>query len=306
MDFGGYGSLLERTAPAHHPLGAGESAWLAWRLDPLVVVPAVLLAVLYARGLLCWSERSRRHAPWQTLLFYVGLATLVLAVVSPLDALAEHHFSMHMIQHELLIAVGVPLLLLGAPTTPLLRGLPRPVRRNVVRPIARATAARWAYSGLTHPLVALALFTVALWIWHLAPDWYDAATRQQPLHVVQHATFVATDLLFWWNVIDPAPLHSRMGYLVRIVYVMVAGTAQSVLAALITMADRPLYRIYVEARPILDITPLRDQELGGLIMWIPGQMMNLLVVAALFGVWAVRSEREQRARERAAYADGGR
>jgi cytochrome c oxidase assembly factor CtaG len=293
---------LAQPAP-HDTLAAEEAVWAAWTPDPLVLVPAALLAFLYLRGLRRWRGRSREHAWWQTACFFLGLATLVLAVVSPLDRLAEHHFSMHMVQHELLIAVGVPVLLLGAPTTPVLRGLPRWARRLAARPLAPRGRASLAWRLLTQPLVALVVSSAVLVAWHLVPGWYDAAVRHDGLHALQHSSFVATGLLFWWNVIDPKPLHAPLGYLLRMGYVLVAGTVQSVLAAMITMSDQLLYPVYGDARRILPIEPLTDQEVGGLIMWVPGQLLNLLVVAALFAVWAQRSERAQQEAEARALAE---
>jgi putative membrane protein len=132
-----------------------------------------------------------------------------------------------------------------------------------------------------------------LWAWHLAPGWYDAAVRNDNLHYVEHLSFGATAWLFWWNVIDPAPLHARMGYLLRIVYLIAAGTAESVLAAFITLAVEPFYAVYVHAQPIVSISPMDDQELGGLIMWVPGQLLNLAAVGIVFAVWFAQSERQQ-------------
>ncbi|MSQ36336.1 MAG: cytochrome c oxidase assembly protein [Dehalococcoidia bacterium] len=300
----GYALALALTgggAPAHDALGADERLWTAWSLDPFVLIPAGLLALLYVRGLRRWrGGRAGSHHWWQTAYFALGLGTLVLALVSPLDRLAEHHFSMHMVQHLLLIAVGTPLLLLGAPTTPVLRGLPRWARRLAARPLAPHGRASVVWRTLTQPLVALVLANAALIAWHLVPGWYDAAVRDDGIHALEHATFTGAALLFWWNVIDPRPLHAPLGYLARMGYVLVAGTAQSVIAALITLADYTLYPVYEDVRLILPIEPRADQELGGLIMWIPGQALNLIVLAALFGVWAVRSELAQQEAEQRA------
>ncbi len=304
----GPGYALSQTvmggAPAHDALGADEQLWTAWSLDPFVLIPAGLLALLYVRGLRRWrGGRAESHRWWQTACFFLGLGTIVLALVSPLDRLTEHHFSMHMVQHLLLIAVGVPLLLVGAPTTPVLRGLPRWARRLAARPLAPHGRASIVWRALTQPLVALLLANATLIAWHLVPGWYDAAVRDDGIHALEHGTFIATALLFWWNVIDPRPLHAPLGYLGRMGYVLVNGTIQSVLATLITLADYTLYPVYEDVRLILPIGPRADQELGGLIMWIPGQALNLTVLAALFGVWAMRSELAQQEADRRALAE---
>jgi putative membrane protein len=287
-------SLTTVSGPAHD-LPGGDAIWRSWPFEPLMLLPVVLMGVWYAAGLRSWPERSREHPRWRTMLFYLGLATMVLAVNSPLHMLSERHFSMHMVQHMLLVMLAAPLVLLGAPTTPVLRGMPRWLRLGVVRPLSADRLARGAFRLLVHPLVALVTFTAALWAWHLAPGWYEAATTDEGIHRLQHMTFVVTAFQFWWSVIDPAPLHSSLGYLMRMVYLVVQGTAQSILGAFITLVDRPLYEHYVQATPILSISPMSDQQLGGLIMWVaPGSMVNLAAIGVLFATWYVQGERRQR------------
>jgi putative membrane protein len=290
------------TAPAH-PLAPDSPYWRVWPIEPLFLAPVVLAGVLYAVGLRRWRPRSRAHPWWRTALFYLGLLTMVGAVDTPLHALAEHHFSAHMVQHLLVMTVGVPLVLLGAPTTPVLRGMPRVLRRQVLTPLAADPLVRGVWRGVTHPLSALLVFTVVMVAWHLVPGWYDRATEDAGIHELQHISFVVAAGLYWWNLIDPAPLHAPLGYLMRIIYVVAQGTVQSLIAAFITLADHPLYHFYERATPVFQISPIDDQELGGLIMWVPGQMLDLIVVGVLFAVWWSQAERGQReADERSAAA----
>jgi cytochrome c oxidase assembly factor CtaG len=303
------GQLTSASTAAHDAIREGHPVWTAWTLDLPVMVPALIVGFFYARGLTQWKDRHRQHPAWRVACYYLGLATLVLSIVSPLDSLGAHHFFMHMIQHELIMLVAIPLALLGAPTTPVLRGMPKWLRLGVVAGVASDSIARAIWRFLTQPLIALALYTGVLIAWHLVPEWYDAAVRNPNVHYVQHISFAATAFLFWWNVIDPAPLRASMGYLLRMAYVVAATTAQSVIAALLTLSTRPLYDVYETARPIFHLSPLSDQELGGLIMWVPGQMLHLIVIGVLFGVWAVQSERRQQeleAREDEALARQGR
>ena len=285
--------LAGLVAPAHDSIREGHEWWTGWTLDLPVIVPSVVAGLLYARGLRRWPDRSREHSMWQAALYYGGLVTIVLSLVSPIDALGAHHFFMHMVQHVLFLMLGLPVVLLGAPTTPVLRGLPRWVRLGAVAGLAGDPLLRAVWRGLTQPLVAFGLFTGTLWAWHLAPGWYDAAVRDDNIHYVEHLTFGATAWLFWWNVIDPAPLRASMGYLLRIVYLIAAGTAESVLAAFITLAEKPFYAAYIEARPIVAISTIDDQQLGGLIMWVPGQLLNLAAIGVLFAVWFAQAERQQ-------------
>ena len=175
-----------------------------------------------------------------------------------------------------------------------LRGLPRLVRRNVFAPLASDPLVRRAFGWVTHPMIALVVSSVVLVAWHAVPGWYDLAAANPNVHEVQHLSFLVTSGLFWWNVIDPAPLHARLGYLLRIVYMVAQGTVSSVLAAFISLADRPLYQFYVHAQPVFPISVMDDQQLGGLLMWIPGQTIDLVVIGVLFGVWWQQMERRQR------------
>ena len=293
LDF--VGRLTAGTLPAHDAIAAGERWWTQWQLDLELLVPVLLLGVLYVRGLHRWHDRSRPHPWWQTASYFCGLAIVVLSQASPLGSLSHHHFSMHMIQHELTIMLAAPLILLGAPTTPVLRGLPRAVRHRIVRPLARSRIVYGVFRTITHPLVAAAFFISVLWAWHLAPGWYNTALTNEPIHDIQHASFMAAGLLFWWNIIDPAPRRSRMSYLLRMAFLFAISTPKHFLGAIIVFADRELFTGYQNTRLIFEIERMNDQALGGLIMWVPSQMMMLVSIGIVFAVWAHKSELRQRA-----------
>ncbi len=288
--------LGEAAVRAHAGQEDVASVWSAWSFDLPLLVPVALAGFLYLRGMRRGPGRARRHPRWHTVSYFAGLATLVLALQSPLDYLGAHHFTFHMMQHELLLMVATPLILLGAPTTPLLRGLP-PVGRHVVRRLAGSPAVRALYGVVTHPVVAVAFLTVMLWAWHLIPGWYETALRDELVHDLQHSSYVVAGALFWWAVIDPAPLRSRLPYVVRIAYIFIGSTPKHFLGALITFTGEPLYDVYVAARPIVGISPETDQEIAGLLMWAPSQMMHLIAMAIVFFVWANRAERDQRERD---------
>ena len=291
--------LLAATTPAHAGHEHAGSLWASWSVDPEVLIPVGLAALIYLIGLTRWTDRHRAHQWWRTTCYLGGLATLVLAVESPLDLLGERHFMFHMVQHELLLMMAAPLILLGAPTTPMLRGMPRWLRLGVVRPLAGRRAVRRLYRLVTHPLLAVGLLTMMLWAWHLAPGWYDAALRHDIVHDLQHGSYAVAGVLFWWNVIDPAPLRARMAYPLRMAYLLIGGTPKHFLAALITFSSEPLYGAYAEVEPIVALGLLEDQAIGGLIMWAPSQMMHLVAAAAVFFVWAHASEQEDRERQQA-------
>ena len=215
--------LLEALPIAHDLIGDEKGIWEAWNFDPEFIIPIVLLGVVYANGLRRWTDRTRAHPWWRTALYYSGLLVLLLSVESPLDRLGEHHFSMHMIQHEMVVMAAAPLLLLGAPTTPMLRGMPRWLRLGVVRRLAKRDEVRWTYRQVTHPLLAVVVISATFWLWHLGPGWYDAALEDDVIHDLQHFNFWIAGVLLWWNIVDPKPLQSRLAYIPRMLYVFAAG-----------------------------------------------------------------------------------
>ncbi|HJM90179.1 MAG TPA: cytochrome c oxidase assembly protein [Dehalococcoidia bacterium] len=294
--------LLTESAPAHGDPEAVDVWWQAWSFDLTVLIPVAIAALFYLDGLSRWRDRSRLHSRWRTTSYFSGLLILVLALESPLDYLSAHHFTFHMVQHEVLMMVALPLILLGAPTTPSLLGMPRWLRMGVVRRVVGQGLVRAIFRFVTHPLVAVIVLTVLMYAWHLAPGWYDAALRNEWIHALQHGSFILAALLFWWNVIDPMPLRARMSYPLRMVYLLVGSTPKHFLAALLAFGDEPLYDVYAEVERIIDMSLLTDQALGGMLMWAPSQMMHLAGIGIIFFIWANRSEEETRREEEAARA----
>ncbi len=241
---------------------------------------------------------SRRAWPWwRTTLFFLGLATLVLALASGIEVLAGDLFSVHMLQHMLLTIVAAPLLLLGAPVRPLLRGLPPVVRASVIRPLAGNRVVRGALHVARHPLVAVAIYVGGLYLWHW-PALYDAAVENDLLHAVEHAHFFFGALLFWSVVIDPEPFKGTLPYAARIVYLLLAGAAQNtLLGGLLAFSSRVLYTHYGERAARLGIDALTDQRVGGAVMWVPGDAIFLIAASGAFFLWLEVEEREQRRRE---------
>ena len=263
-------------------------------LAQLTIVLAVLTGGIYARGV----RRLRRSWPWwRTTVFFLGLASLVLALASGIELLAEDLFSVHMLQHMLLTVAAAPLLMLGAPIRPLLRGVPASFRRAVIRPLAGNRAIRGLLRLLRHPLVAVAIYVGGLYLWHW-PALYDAAVENNALHTLEHAHFFIGALLFWSVVIDPEPFKGTLPYAARIVYLLLAGAAQNtLLGGLLSFSSRVLYSHYGERAERLGIDALTDQRIGGAIMWVPGDAIFLIAVTGAFFLWLETEEREQRRRE---------
>jgi cytochrome c oxidase assembly factor CtaG len=230
-------------------------------------------------------------------LFFLGLAALVIALASGIELLAGDLFSIHMLQHMLLTTVAAPLLMLGAPIRPLLRGLPAPIRRGVVRPLAGSPAMRSLMHVLRHPLVAVGIYVGGLYLWHW-PALYDSAVENPALHGLEHAHFLIGALLFWSVVIDPEPFKGTLPYAARIVYLLLAGAAQNtLLGGLLSFSTRVLYTHYIGTTARLGIDTLTDQRIGGAIMWVPGDAIFLVAASGAFFMWLDHEEREQRRRE---------
>ncbi|MBI3954400.1 MAG: cytochrome c oxidase assembly protein [Chloroflexi bacterium] len=286
--------------PAPLPLAHEEAASLplGWGFDPLVWVGIGLLAALYAQGLRRWRPRSYEFSPWHPVAFYAALAIAFGALQSPLEHLAEELLAAHMVQHLLLTMWVAPLLVLGAPVTPLLRGLPVVLRLGLVRPLARARWARRLFPLFIRPVPAWLLATAALWAWHL-PAAYDLALRSAAVHVLQHVTLVLTATFFWAALMDISPLRSRLSYLGRIFFMLGAAAVSSPLALLIILAAPGLYSAYTGA---WGLSVAQDQQAAGLIMLVPGDMMYLAGLVVCVLVWLEREEQraQREAEEQAA------
>jgi cytochrome c oxidase assembly factor CtaG len=208
------------------------------------------------------------------------LAVIYLALASPIEPFAALLLQVHMLQHLLLMMVAPPLLWLGAPFLPLLRGLPRAVRIFWVIPLVSAASLRRLFTGLTHPLTALILFVTATWFWHVPPI-YDLALRSSGWHYLQHVCFLGMALLFWYPIVRPYPARPRWSSWLLLPVLLLADVSNTVLSALLTFSDRVLYPYYAEVPRLGRSSAVEDQSAAGVLMWIPGSIAFLL---PLFGI----------------------
>jgi cytochrome c oxidase assembly factor CtaG len=253
-----------------------------WTLDPSITVPLALAAVLYAIGFARLRARashgSKAMAPggW---LFAAGWLTLAGSLVSPLHEAGERSFTMHMIEHELLMLVAALLLVVARPGPILLWGLPRPLRQ-LVGGLARLPV----WSRLTDPVTATAIQALAIWVWHM-PGLFDLALRNEGWHIVQHLSFVASALLFWW-----AMLH-RSSEALAAVCLFVTSMIGGALGALMALSASPWYASYAAMGMTPEgLSPAEDQQLAGLIMWIPGGLFHLIAALVFLARWLARKE----------------
>jgi cytochrome c oxidase assembly factor CtaG len=202
-----------------------------------------------------------------------------------------------MMQHLLLMLVAPSLILAGAPTIAIVRGLPTRIAKAIVGPMLRSSAVRRLFAWLTEPLVCWIAFAAATWGWHL-PATFQLALRSDRWHVVEHACFFTTALMFWYPVIQPWPAAARWPRWAMLPYLLLADGQNTILAALFMFSDRLIYPFYASAPPIAGFTPLGDQIVAGAIMWVPGSMFYLVPAALImFQMLAPQNLSRQSARE---------
>jgi cytochrome c oxidase assembly factor CtaG len=291
---------------AHAGAHAGEAAssaprdWRelagAWAFEPLVVIPLLLTAWVYARGL----RRLWRHAGigrgvrrWEAASFAGGWLALAAALVSPLHPWGNALFSVHMTQHELLMLVAAPLLVLGKPAVASLKALP-PGRAPALLRWAKPAWVRGAWRFVANPLVAWLLHAVVLWTWH-APALFRAALQSEFVHALQHLGFLLSAVLFWWAILHRG--RGAMGYGAAVLYLFTTAVHSGLLGALITLAGVVWYPEYLGTTRSWGLTPLEDQQLGGLVMWVPACSLYAVAGLALFTGWLRASGARARRRE---------
>jgi cytochrome c oxidase assembly factor CtaG len=256
--------------------------WLAWSFTPSIVIPLALTALLYLRG----AKRIHGVSSKQKLYFWAGWFLLCIALLSPLHPLGEALFSAHMLQHELLMVAVAPLLVLARPLVALLWGLPFPWRRALGQWSKRKTVqASWVF--FTHPMTAWWVHAAALWLWHI-PRLFQATLDNDWIHSAQHVSFLGSALLFWWSLFYA---HGKARYGASVLYLFTTAVHTSILGALLTFASTVWYPVYAPTTSSWGLAPLEDQQVGGLIMWIPAGLVYVIGALALLAQWLRESDR---------------
>jgi putative copper resistance protein D len=272
---------------ADAPIPAFPSVLLEWRFDPTAVVPLLVVAALYL-----WAVRrvdathpGNRHPRHRTWLFMGGVVAIGIALVSPIEAYEGLLFSVHMVQHMLLELVAAPLLLAGAPITLTLRVASPRVRRRLL-----AVLQSRVVHVISFPVIAWVLFAAVNWGWHFS-TLYDQALEDDLLHYVQHATFLGAALLFWWPAIGADPSPWRLPHPMRLFYLFLAMPQNSFLGVALLQTSSVLYPHYVTNGRSWGPSPLEDQHLGGVLMWVMGDMAFLAGMAVVVALWVRHEER---------------
>lgn len=256
----------------------------AWEFDPFVIIPLTASAVLYAIGTRrMWQSAGRGHGIRQrdVWCFALGWWSLVIALVSPLHPWGTALFSAHMSQHEILMLVSAPLLVMGRPIVAFLKAMPPSWGRRLST-WSGTRAWSWTWQLLTNAFVAWLIHAATLWIWHL-PALFDAANRNEAVHAFQHISFLGSALLFWWALIQ-APRRVT-GFGLGVLYMLTTAIHSGLLGALITFASSVWYPSYLTTTQSWGLTPLEDQQLGGLIMWIPACTVYIVAGLMLLVAW---------------------
>jgi putative membrane protein len=267
-----------------------------WGLDPVVLISLALSGWLYVWGVRrLWRGAGTSHGikQWEAAAYLTGWFAMLVALVSPLHPLGEVLFSAHMTQHELLMLVAAPLTVLGKPVIAFLWALPL----GWSRALGRAAKTPWfenIWRFITKPLNAWVIHALSLWVWH-APVLFQATLSSNLVHTIQHIFFLGSALLFWWALIH-GPRGAK-GYGVATLYVFTTSVHSGVLGALITFASSVLYPAYSKTTFSWGLTPLEDQQLGGLIMWVPAGLVYIVAGLALCAGWIRESEGSASKRE---------
>ena len=257
-----------------HPFG--QMSWLKWSIHPSTVIGLAALGAIYL-----WRARQAGEGETVTgarkISFFSALFLVFASLNGPLHDLSDDYlFSAHMVQHLILTLAMPPLMIVGVPGWML-----RPLLRNrVLGPIGRK---------ITKPVWCFTIFNLTIAIWHL-PFFYNAAMADHNIHIFEHLLFMAAAVLMWWPLTSQLPELPRLPYPGQMLYCFLMSIPMSIVAVYITMADQILYPAYSAAPRILPLSPMEDQLLGGLIMWVPGGLIFVIIMSVVFFKWSASGE----------------
>ncbi|MFQ5874032.1 MAG: cytochrome c oxidase assembly protein [Dehalococcoidia bacterium] len=261
-----------------------EFSWTDWGGDPSVVVGVFLLEGLYLLAVFPMRQRygwAGEVDPKRVVSFTLGVWAIFLALYSPLDVLSDEFlFSAHMVQHLILTLVAPPLLLMGTPGW-------------LLRPLVRSPQVFRTAKVLTHPIAALLLFNGVFAAWHI-PSIYEAGLNHLSVHIIQHLLFMATGVLMWWPILSPLPELPRLPYAGQVLYLFSLSIPPAIVGGLITFSDDVLYATYASAPRIWGLSAAADQQIGGVMMKLPGFLIFIVAATIIFFTWVAKEEARDR------------
>ena len=271
----------------------GEFSWTRFEVHISTLIGCVLWVAAYYHIIRRWRPTGEAPASGiQQVSFVGGTVLLFLSLNGPLHDLSDNFlFSAHMVQHLIITLIVPPLWLMGLPSWSL-------------RPLLKRRGLLAGSRAITSPLIAFALYNVVFIGWHF-PSLYNWALVNHNAHILQHMMFIAAATLMWWPVIDPVPELVRMQTPVRLLYMAALGIPMSIVSAIITFAEQAMYPWYEAAPRVFEtLSAVDDQQLGGVIMWVPGMLVFWIALTIVFFRWSGREEREER-QSRAVLQAGG-
>ena len=272
---------------------AGALTWNEWSLTPDIVIATALAAGIYIAGMMRRPAAARR--PWRDTCYLAGVASVFVALASPLDHMAEHLFAMHQVQHLLLRMIAPMLIALSAPQAKLISGLPAPLRRGALAPFAGSGGIRAIFCFLMRPVPVTVLFVGSLAIWQY-PPYHDAALLDGGIHYTMHVTMLAAGLMFFWRVFDTRPSPAGASHGVRLMMLVAAILPSIALGAYTTLKGEVLYPAYDVVGRLFGIHPMIDETVGGFVIWVPGSMMCLIAAIIVLHLWGKDEERSEEKR----------
>jgi putative membrane protein len=261
-----------------------------WTFDPLALGIVGTSTAVYTRGLTALWRNAGAGAgirKGEATCYYLGQLSLLIALVSPIDRLSDILFSAHMAQHEILLIVAPPLIVLGRPVVALAWAFGPKRRAGVMRALSSPGISRF-WRLVSAPLTIVLIHGLVLWLWHI-PSWFEGALRNEWIHAVQHASFFVTAIVFWWGIVRGR--YGRGGYGLAAAFVFATAMHTSILGALLTVASRLWYPLYAARATPWAIDAVQDQQLAGLIMWVPAGLLLGLLSLGLFAAWLGEASR---------------
>jgi putative membrane protein len=260
---------------------ASRAIFAEWSPPVILTGTMIVFGLVYTWGWFAIRKtRPVQFPPWRLCSFLSGLAVIWLAIASPLDGFADVLLSAHMVEHLLLMSFAPPLLLLGYPVVPLLRGFPRWITVYLLGPLIRTKPLRDLGHILIAPLVAWLAMNLVFLGWHV-PAAYDFALEHEHWHQFEHLCFLGTSIMFWWPIVRPWPTREHYAGWLLLLYLVMADIVNTVLSAFLAFCDRAVYPYYVREGNPFDVSPLADQRAGAVVMWVLGSLVFLIPAIVL-------------------------
>tara|TARA_R110002020_G_scaffold63717_6_gene169746 strand:- start:2283 stop:3437 length:1155 start_codon:yes stop_codon:yes gene_type:complete len=283
-------------AQAHGGVDFTEGAvWSAWSISLDIALPTIALLLVYVWGARRRSDVGLSKPRWRHLAFLGGVASIVIALQSPIDPLAERLFFVHQIQHFLLRMLGPMLIALSWPSAFLIAGLPRSIRKTILVPILSSPPLRRGFGMIGHPTAATILFIGVLYFWEV-PRYHDAALSSEPLHYLMHVSMLAVGLLFWWKIFDPRPDPKGWPFGLRLMTLLIVILSNIGLGSYTVLKAAVLYPAYDVNGRMYGFSGIADEQFGGLIIWIPSSMMCLLALLLTIHAMGLNETRREATR----------